>query len=454
MSVRTIAGNAGPTFSTSASSTSYFRHIGLANSPTNFEPTEANISHTMGRPGKFANLTATVLANTRSSATQIGLRKNGADTALALNIPGSTTGVFSDHDPANAVSVAAGDTVALAYATGSGTGDIVIAGGALLTFEDYYDRPVSIMGILGSTNFQAALLPVDLSSNTKYVQSQIGFGNQLNLDTTAQQTLPFLNGTIRNFQVRVSSNTRTGDVTFTLMKNTVATSCEVTITAGNTGVFQDTAGEVTFSAGDLFNIRITGASSTGQADIVCASYEIEWDSDTGSVVFGGNTIPGYDAWNADTYVRPLGGAGKDRPVGEVGVAWPFACTLTGLQILSDVTNGDITDTININGTDGNLTITSISSGSGGMGGVITDTTHSDVIAQDDVVALHYVRAGTTTNGWGNIKWLIDDTAASETEAFCWFDVTGGGTLWEPLRTGADEIVTDGAGNVILIGNIT
>lgn len=450
MGVRTIAGNAGPQLSVSAASTSYYRHPGLANSPTSFEPAEADISHTFGHAGQVSDLTTVVAANGRGTATEVLLRKNGADTDLAITVAAAATGLQANHT--DRFNVAPGDTVSICYRTGTGTGTFALAGGTLFAFDAANDRPVTILGTLGSGNFNAGLLGLSGSGITQYVRPFVGFANLANTAADNEDGIPFLGGVISYFQVRVSSNTRTGDLTFTLQKNGVDTTATITVPAGQTGAFVNTGALVSFAADDEFVIKVDMAASTGSASVVCTSLEIEWDSDAGFVVFNENKIPGFDAWGTNNYVNAAGGSGTDQTTAAARqVAWPVAQDLIGMACENASTTGDTTETVNINGVDGNLTITVPASD---PGLIWTDTTHTDSLAQDDLVCVHHVRSGLSTNGYGYIKWLVDDTGYTLSEAFCWFDVTGGGTLWTPLRTGADDVVTDGAGTVIIVGNVS
>ena len=399
---KTILGNSGPQFNWTGSGAKAWVPFDFG-AVQQFATSEADLQHRMGHAGTFGDLTARVGQFTRGTNSHVKLRKNGADTAADLIING--TGNFSDH--VNTATVAVDDLVALVYENGSGGGNFEVESAAL-TFEADNGALVSIFGAAGSGNFSAGLLALNGSGLTRYVSPFVGFGNQGNSLTDGQMEIPTVGGTISYLQMNVQSNTRTGAVTVTLMKNGVATALTFVIGAGVTGKVGDFTHSVTFAAGDLLNLRLEMASSSGTANIVRASCEVEWDSSTQFIVHCANKINGFDAWGADSYASVIGGGMADNnTVGFRQTVWPIDCDLVEFICYSDTTNGDITTTLNLNGSDTALTVTRPG---GAVGSNRLDVTATVSVTAGDVLAYHHVRAGSSTNGFGSAHLVVEIAA--------------------------------------------
>lgn len=399
---KTILGNSGPQFNWTGAGAQAWVPFDFG-AVQQFSANEADLQHRMGHAGTFGDLTARIGQFTRGTNSHVKLRKNGADTSADLVI--NATGNFSDH--VNTATVAVDDLVALVYENGSGGGNFEIESTAL-TFEADSGALVSILGACGSGNFSAGLLALSGSALTRYVSPFVGFGNQGNSLTDGQMEIPTVGGTISYLQMNVQSNTRTGAVTVTLMKNGVATALTFTIGAGVTGKVGDFTHSVAFAAGDLLNLRLEMASSFGTAKIVRASCEVEWDSSTQFVVHCGNKINGFDAWGTSSYASVIGGGMADNnTVGFRQTVWPIDCDLVEFICYSDTTSGDITTTLNLNGSDTALTVTR----PGGAGGSNRlDVTATVSVTAGDVLAYHHQRAGSTTNGFGTAHLVVEIAA--------------------------------------------
>lgn len=395
---KTVLGNSGPQFNwTGAGATAWvpFHFAAIQQ----VAASEADLQHRMGHAGVFGDLTAESQTFTRSSASHVKLRINGAD---ALDLPVNATGAFSDYITTAAVVV--DDLVSMVYENGSGSGNWTLAGAAC-TFEASGGKLVSIFGAIGSGNFSAGLLALNGNGITRWVSPIVGFGNQGNGLHDGETEIPTVGGTISYFQMNVQSNTRTGDVTVTLNKNGVATALTFTIPAGGTGKFGDFTHSVAFAAGDVFNIQLTMAPSTGVANVVCGSFEVEWDSTSQFVVVCANKINGFDAWGNDSYVSAIGGGMADSTtIAQRQTVWPIMADLVEFICYSDTTSGDITTTLNVNGSDSAMTVTR-PGGAGGSNRLSITTTVS--VNPSDLLCYHHVRAGSTTNGFGAAYLVVE-----------------------------------------------
>lgn len=399
---KTVLGNSGPQFNwTGAGAQAWVPfHFSAIQQIT---AGEADLQHRMGHAGVFADLTAVVSAWSRGTNSHVKLRVNGVDTALDLPI--NATGAFSDH--VNTASVAVDDLVSLVYENGSGGGNFTVSSAAL-TFEATSGALVTIFGASGSGNFSAGYLALSGSSLTRYVSALVGFGNQGNSVSDGESEIP-LAGTISYLQMNVQSNTRTGAFTVTLQINGVDTALTFTVPAGATGKFGDFTHTVAVAAGDRVNLQIDMAASSGTANVVSGSFEVEWDSATDFPVMCANKINGFDAWGTDSYASAIGGGMADSgTILQRQTAWPIACDLIEFICYSDTTTGDITTTLNVNGSDTAFSVTR----PGGAGGSnrLSYSATTLTVAAGDLFTYHHVRAGSSTNGFG-AAYLIAQVAA-------------------------------------------
>jgi hypothetical protein len=79
-------------------------------------------------------------------------------------------------------------------------------------------------------------------------------------DTESDVYVPLMAGTLKNFRVYVRNNTASNTNTITVRKNGVDTALVISITAGATGLKQDTTHSVAFTDGDLFTLSYSSAT--------------------------------------------------------------------------------------------------------------------------------------------------------------------------------------------------
>jgi hypothetical protein len=103
--------------------------------------------------------------------------------------------------------------------------------------------------------------------------SSTGFGATRYGDTLANRAtdaevghLIPISGVVKNLHVLPTTNSLNGSTVFTLMKNGVAQSVTVTITAGSTTAATDTSNSFTVAVGDRITLRSVAGGSSGQID--------------------------------------------------------------------------------------------------------------------------------------------------------------------------------------------
>lgn len=116
-----IIGGGTQALTISQATTVYFNPV----YPNNSDTTESNWDFPIPKAGTLKNFYVRVKSNTANQACTLTIRKNGADTALTLTVPSSTSGTFSDTS--NTVSVAAGDLITIkdVSTTTSGTATLI-----------------------------------------------------------------------------------------------------------------------------------------------------------------------------------------------------------------------------------------------------------------------------------------------------------------------------------------
>lgn len=112
--------SAGYNGGSAATASRYLYLTGFAGSP---QTNEARRATRFYGSGTISRLRMNVTANGRSSGTDLFIRKNGADTAVTVNYPASTTGI--QEDISNSASFSNGDSMNLrSIYSGAGTGNL------------------------------------------------------------------------------------------------------------------------------------------------------------------------------------------------------------------------------------------------------------------------------------------------------------------------------------------
>jgi len=364
--------------SINASSTTYFP-VGI--SCGDRIATEANVQHPF--PAGFWRGLYAVITNNDRGASTIKSRVAGADGAQILSIGASTTGQFEDT-----------------------TGVDTITAGALLTLQVVTGAGGTIYRIYGiSTKFRAVgqtvcKYTVD-SFNAIATASTTFFGpiagqTAAGWTTTAAnaQTLVRTSMTFSAFWIKVSTNARSTTSTYGFYKNSGAGNQTVSVTAGATGIFEDTTNSDAVVSGDLVCIYATLGTGTGNLAFQNATTQ----SSTGNKCFiicsGVGATPAGVVYNASTttYVPmssantgSIGGSATESDVRADARIGMRLANFTSYVSVNTVT-ATSTITLRINGADATQTLSIASSTTGRT----EDSTHVDNVIPTD--ELNYVVA--------------------------------------------------------------
>lgn len=215
---------------------------------TTLGTTESLYQTLIKTPATFKNASVYVDSNSRNGDSVMVLRVNGADTALTITIPASTTGTF--EDTTHSVAVVDGDLVCWRLqAAGSSGGCSCITLGVDQETTD------------GTATF-SGWRQVPLSPGTTTYVPILG-GQNVASETDAAHRVQ-VTGTLSRLSYCPVSNSLNGDTTLRLRINGGYGNQIVTIAAGVTGQIEDSSGSDVVSAGDDIAIEIdTSASSSG-----------------------------------------------------------------------------------------------------------------------------------------------------------------------------------------------
>ncbi len=213
--------------------------------------TESDLQLRFWKGGTLDRLYTNIRANTRSDATTLKTRINGADGNISVSIPASTTGVFSDTS--NSDTIADDDLVNLALVTGAGTGSIT---------------PRTTYSVFSATErysyFQCAGSSLQVNANlTRY--NILQYLSLQNANETLMTTQVGVADTyLSHLRAYVGTNSITPSTTVKLRLNNADAGPTVSIGSSATGEFTDTTnGFLCASETDKVNYCVvTGAGGT------------------------------------------------------------------------------------------------------------------------------------------------------------------------------------------------
>ena len=276
------------------------RYFPSADAPLAPQTAEADSEITHRRSETRSNLYARIVSGPGVSTTAtITVRKNGVDTSLAISTSGASAREV--EDAVNTVSVVDGDETDIKVICGSLGSDFVIGNIAIRNKPDDADQTVvhhaavAFADMSDGTTYFVALsdIPDDaaggLATNEAHAQFEVG-------------TATFF----KNMRVRVSSATQSA--TNARFRKNGANS--ITVAIGTTaGVYEETATEVSCSAGDLVCFSVESVNA-GALDIECMSIEERTTSDKFHSIFGRTCGSQMQAVFNKHHYFALGGGGE------------------------------------------------------------------------------------------------------------------------------------------------
>lgn len=214
--------------------------------------TEGDTQYTLRQDVDFSNLRITVTANTLDAAATVDLREDGASSAnLTISVPANTTGSFEDTDTE---AISSGSTISYrtaAPASGKTTDFIGVTGLHMLMQGDVKGRIAGIgdsdpvAQLPGTTNY----FPFEGDTDTEGATES---------DTQVEAPVAF---EAHNMIVKVVFNDlSSAATTFAFRVNSADSPLGISVSAGATGLFEDTTNTVSVALDDDIDWEIAVAS--------------------------------------------------------------------------------------------------------------------------------------------------------------------------------------------------
>jgi hypothetical protein len=358
--------------------------------------TEAYVQTYMTKAGTWSGLSVYFRTANASGSTTFTVRKNGADTALAVTIPQSSTGLYQDLS--NTVSVSVGDLMSIGVTTSAGTAASVPSITTL--FE-------ATSG--DSVQYNMSLDPNGFASGTQPRYFRVAGLLTPNAGTEAgNQSLVQHAGAITAIAAYVSANTRTTTTTFRSRIN----SANGTVTFGvpaspsGTGLFVDTAHSDSVAAGDLINGTYTWTSGSNSLTVRNIQLTIVSTNPREITFIGGNNLSKNastgSAWNFAAGLLLNSGASET-----IGRSYPITPgVMSGLAYYSSANTATQTLTYQLRKNTANANQSVAVTGTGW----VQDVTNTDSFSATDFSSMNGSRSvagsGSTTMQNTSMKYTM------------------------------------------------
>jgi len=219
-------------------------------------PASTEIYSTVRSAFSWAGLDIYLFNNQITAASTVASRKNGANGAQSVSIPGSTTGDFVDSTDVDLLN--AGNQI-----------DVLIMGGAT-GGQLNSSRIASQLSNTGSLFLLTIGTPsISSGSSPSYFASTGGGFGSSATEASVQLKVRKVNLTVRDYNVDVVSNTLNASSTYATRKNGSTGPIQVSVPQSTTGVFEDVGDIDAYLIGDLIDNQFTSAASSGA--IKCAA---------------------------------------------------------------------------------------------------------------------------------------------------------------------------------------
>lgn len=262
----------------------------------------------------------------------------------------------------------------------------------------------------------------------------IGAGS-LGANTTeapAQRTMRKA-GTFSRLYVSVSANTLSGSCVVTLRKNTAAGNLTVTIPAGTTGRFVDTAHTDAISLADLAAVQVAAAAGSGSITIVAILLNFGLAGTAATALLGADSVgAAMTATASATRFLPPCAAVQTAITTEAAGApkVDIAGTFRNLQVYVTANTRTTTSTIQFrkNGGNGNQVI----SIGAGVTGFLEDAVNTDAVVAGDTINIEHINGtGVGAVTYSLVAVEFDSGAARKSPLFA-YQTSAVTTLARPI----------------------
>lgn len=357
---------------------------------------EARVQITYRTAGVLSNLYVNCRTNSLNGTTTVRVRKNGGDGNQVVSITSSSTGTF--EDTTNTDTIAAGDEINYSIVTAGSSGSV--SPNCIQTWLE--------PSIGGAVNRNSTLAGggagLTFSSATEYLPL---VGNNGTVTVEAEtQFKSGVAGVIKNLFAYISGNSRGTTSTYTLRKNGGNGNLTVSITAGATGIFEDTSNTDTVAVGDNLNVALTQGSGGGTLTSHLVSTEFTSTTNT-FLMIGGPTSGVTQNQNLTRYYSFTGTQSSTENVVESKVGTNMSVSRLFLYLSANTVTATSTITLRKNTADTALTASIAASTTG----VFEDTTNSVSCISTDLICMKIV------TGSGGTSLTLRMIGASATGLF-------------------------------------
>ena len=381
-------------------------------------------------PGDLKNFYANVLTNANPNSVTVAVRKNGSIGNLSISVPASTTGLLSDLTGTD--SIADGDTFNHTVSIGaSGAAFSVLCGVQYETTGQFAFQPAG--GIAAGFNLSAA-------STASYAQT---LGLLSPTTSESQRRFAALGAiTLSKMQVYASANARSTSTTVASRNNGVDGNQAITITAGATGLFEDTTNSDSVADGEYYCVEFTTGTGTGNLTLRYASFRIETSVENWCPVYGST---GFALAAAATTQRAFV---NNTLTGGAPVPYGARAAQLYVSVTANTVTASSTLTLRVNGTGTAVAATVPASTTGRF----IDSTDTAPLAAGDLIDVEIAAGSTgTTLTVREYGLLIDAYKTIDNTGTL---VAGAATMTGDLEVGHATSGALAAGSATMSGAIT
>lgn len=372
-------------------------YIPLAITGSALQTTEAFSQITYRTAGTLSDIYTYISDNSINGTSTLRIRINGGNGTQVVSIGSSTTGHLTDATPTNTDTVAVADEINYSLVTGGSSGTALVRSiitnfsPSTNTFAQYANVNQTAQ-VLNTNNYWA------LAGST---------GNNNTTEARAQTELNSGNVTFQNLFAYVSANTLTTLAAQVNFRDDGATAISISIAAGATGIFEETATSVTPATNSLIGIQTralnSGTSITFEilaigATSTDAMYMSPADNSNGSAT---STSVGYFCLNG------YGGAASTESTTQRQLRIGASISNVVVNVSANTANGTSSFAVRVDGSDSTCAA-SIGATSTGF----FEDTDSVAVTASQLVNYSMTRGGTGTITSRSRDCMITNTETS------------------------------------------
>lgn len=342
-------------------------NYGLITGGDNIDTTEAWFQFVIRTAGTFSKLT---VSNNAGAGTgrSVRFRKNAGNGNQLVSTPDGTAGITTDS--VNSDSVVSGDAIAVLYSVASGVYNIRSVFGVYQASSGHvclYAQALRIANTQDSTNRFVPMVGGDFSDVWSATESQ----SQVRIA-----------GSLGNFHGYISANARTSTTTLKTRVNGADGTCALTITAGSTGLFEDTSNTDSIVSGDLLSVCMTTGAGSGEAIMarIVGSTITASSGNSNDVMSGGPVSLSFNASTRYCAIIGIFDGVTTEAQAQIKHYFPVSASKLRWKLTANTFASDGTVISRVNGGNGNQTLTL----GAGLTGWFEDTSNSDTLAENDL----------------------------------------------------------------------